>query len=102
VIYWGDLDTFGMKILSQLRRTLPHVRSVMMDATTMTGLARNAWRHEPEKDRYRGDISGLTEGEEAALALLRRGNHRIEQEHLRPGPGELCTLGIHRAEKSPG
>lgn len=98
VTYWGDLDSFGMKILSRLRRCVPNARSVMMDAETMTGIARGAWRSEPESDRYTGEIFHLTDAEQGALDLIRSGNKRIEQEHLRPGADDLSTLGIRRAK----
>jgi len=96
VTYWGDLDSFGMKILSRLRRSVPHTVSVMMDEATMTGIAREAWRPEPESDRYPGDIPGLTAPERGALDLIRSGNFRIEQEHLRPGPSEIEALGLRK------
>jgi hypothetical protein len=34
LFYWGDLDAQGFQILAQLRRSLPHVRSLMMDEAT--------------------------------------------------------------------
>lgn len=102
VVYWGDLDSFGLKILSRLRRTVPHAISVMMDASTMTGIASEAWRTEPESDRYTGTIDRLHNHEQAALDLIRAGNHRIEQEHLRPGPDELQSLGLKRAQPCMG
>jgi hypothetical protein len=34
IFYWGDLDTDGFKILSQLRSYFPHVISIMMDLKT--------------------------------------------------------------------
>lgn len=34
ILYWGDLDADGFKILSQLRSYFPHVISIMMDTKT--------------------------------------------------------------------
>jgi hypothetical protein len=34
VFYWGDLDSHGFEILSNLRRSFPHVVSLMMDENT--------------------------------------------------------------------
>jgi len=34
ILYWGDLDVHGFHILSRLRRTFPHVESLMMDRDT--------------------------------------------------------------------
>lgn len=96
VVYWGDLDSFGMKILSRLRQVLPQTSSTLMDIETMNGVARDLWRPEPQSDRYTGDVSGLTQDEQAALDLIRQGHHRIEQEHLRPKKHHLARLGLHR------
>lgn len=79
VQYWGDLDTYGFQILGQVRRVLPGVESVLMDAAT--------WRaHEglsvPEPRPFRGVIGYLTAGELAALALVRAGDRRLEQERI--------------------
>lgn len=94
VLYWGDLDSFGMKILSRLRQIVPNVISVLMDTHTMTGIARDAWRSEPESDRYTGDIEYLTPQEQGALDIIRSGNYRVEQEHLEPSEKTLKTLGL--------
>ncbi|RAX44306.1 hypothetical protein DQ354_15940 [Arthrobacter sp. AQ5-06] len=35
VLYWGDLDTHGFRILDQLRAVHPHVVSVLMDESAL-------------------------------------------------------------------
>ncbi|MGJ7538517.1 MULTISPECIES: Wadjet anti-phage system protein JetD domain-containing protein [unclassified Variovorax] len=35
VLYWGDIDTDGLKILSSARSHFPHTRSVLMDMSTL-------------------------------------------------------------------
>lgn len=35
VVYWGDLDPAGLAILAGLRRSLPNVRSILMDDITL-------------------------------------------------------------------
>lgn len=35
VLYWGDIDTHGFRILDQLRAVHPHVESVLMDEETL-------------------------------------------------------------------
>jgi hypothetical protein len=35
VVYWGDIDSHGLAILSGVRATVPHVRSVLMDLDTL-------------------------------------------------------------------
>lgn len=46
VLYWGDLDTHGFRILDQLRAAHPHVGSVLMDRATLLE-HRDAWGSEP-------------------------------------------------------
>ena len=50
VLYWGDLDTHGFRILDQLRAVHPHVASVLMDQETLLA-HRDAWGHEPSPSR---------------------------------------------------
>lgn len=78
-LYWGDLDTYGFQILGRLRAALPDVRSVLMDVATLTayrGLAVT------EPVPFRGAIGYLTAEEHRALAMLRTGDLRLEQERL--------------------
>lgn len=35
MVYWGDIDTHGFRILDRLRSILPHARSVLMDRETL-------------------------------------------------------------------
>lgn len=46
VLYWGDIDTHGFRILDQLRAVHPHVESVLMDEETLL-VHREAWGGEP-------------------------------------------------------
>lgn len=79
VLYWGDLDTYGFRILSLLRQVLPGVESVLMDRSTLE-------RYEAltvgEPKPYRSDISHLTRSENEALRLIRSGDLRLEQERV--------------------
>lgn len=36
LVYWGDIDTHGFRILDQLRSRVPGVRSLLMDEATLT------------------------------------------------------------------
>lgn len=63
VLYWGDLDTHGFRILDQLRAVHPHVVSVMMDEATLLA-HRDVWGSEPSPSR--AVLSRLT-AEESAL-----------------------------------
>lgn len=77
--YWGDLDTWGLLILGRVRATLPGVRSVLMDVETFDANQVFAVR---EPTPFRGEIGHLTMAELAALALVRDGDRRLEQERI--------------------
>lgn len=50
VLYWGDIDTHGFRILDQLRAVHPHVESVLMDQETLLA-HRDVWGAEPSPAR---------------------------------------------------
>ncbi len=90
VTYWGDLDTHGFAILSQLRTRLPAAASVLMDTETL-----DRWREltvtEPKPST--ASLAGLDDAERETLALLRAENLRLEQERI-PWPWVLTRLGL--------
>ena len=83
VYYWGDIDTHGFAILDQLRATLPHAQSLLMDRATL--LAHTAhWGEEPQP--LLRNLPWLT-AEEGALFDDLRDNRlqtrlRLEQERV--------------------
>lgn len=79
VLYWGDFDSHGFRILGRLRKVLPQVRSVLMDAGTLRD---HAHLTVDEPRPFRGEIGYLTAAELEALAELRRGDRRLEQERI--------------------
>lgn len=79
VLYWGDLDTHGLAILSRARQHLAHVESALMDRETLT---RHTHLVVPEPQPVRHDITHLTLSERDVLALLRDGDRRLEQERI--------------------
>lgn len=83
VLYWGDIDTHGFRILNQLRDTLPHSRSLLMDAATLRA-HQHLWGIEPSP--HIGELPNLTEHEQAVyqmLSTLESGkNLRLEQEQI--------------------
>ena len=80
VIYWGDLDSHGIAILSILRSYLPDVESVLMDEATLLA-HQDLWVPEPKPST--GTFAHLTGTEERALERLRAEGHvRIEQERI--------------------
>ncbi len=81
--YWGDIDTHGFAILNQLRRTLPHAQSMLMDERTLLE-HRALWGAEERPDC--ADLANLTVEERGVFERL-RGNHwgenvRLEQEKV--------------------
>jgi hypothetical protein len=84
VLYWGDIDTHGFRILDQLRAVHPHVQSVLMDEETLLA-HRDAWGREPSPSR--AELARLGVEERALYEAL--GNDafgssvRLEQELIR-------------------
>ncbi|WP_458113492.1 DUF2220 family protein [Arthrobacter sp. R1-13] len=84
VLYWGDLDTHGFRILDELRAVHYHVVSVLMDEATLLE-HRNVWGNEPQPTT--AALTRLTEDESALYQAL--GNRtfgqavRLEQELIR-------------------
>lgn len=79
VLYWGDLDTYGLSILSMVRQVLPQTESLLMDTATLLRFAALAGT---EPSPYRGPIGYLTDSEQQALAAIRSANRRLEQERI--------------------
>lgn len=83
VVYWGDLDSHGFRILDHLRARLPAVASVLMDPDTAR-VHLDLAVEEPEAVNFDG--ASLTPLERDSLALLREhsstGCLRVEQERI--------------------
>jgi len=83
VHYWGDIDTHGFAILSQLRAHLPHVQSLLMDRETLMAHPQQ-WGHEPTP--VLRDVPRLNAKEQALFDDLRYqrvgSSVRLEQERL--------------------
>ncbi|MDQ3764618.1 MAG: DUF2220 family protein [Actinomycetota bacterium] len=83
LVYWGDIDTHGFAILNQLRRTFGHVRSMLMDRTTLLA-HEGQWVSEPSPvnahlERLRTDEAALyTDLVEGAFGTT----VRLEQERV--------------------
>ncbi len=84
ILYWGDLDTHGFRILDQLRSVHPHVVSILMDEETLLA-HRDAWGHEPSPSR--AVLTRLTDVESAVYDALGSDEYgpavRLEQELIR-------------------
>jgi hypothetical protein len=77
--YWGDVDVEGLEILSRLRKTFPHARSVMMDEDAI-----HQWRHLTGLGTgRRAEVPAhLTPSERAAFRTCVEHNLRLEQERV--------------------
>lgn len=85
VVYWGDIDTHGFAILDRLRASMPHVRSLLMDESTLHA-HRDLWGSEDSDKRFVGELSRLTEAEQSLFGQLRDNvvgeRIRLEQERI--------------------
>lgn len=79
VFYWGDIDVDGFLILSRLRNLFPHIKSVLMDISTLN--------HDP-KLVIKGNGSkpapptNLSPAEAEAFLECLQDNRRLEQEKI--------------------
>lgn len=85
IVYWGDIDTHGFRILDRLRATLPRARSLLMDRATLDA-HQPLWGQEPADKRYTAALSRLTASETALFDELRYDRIaervRLEQERI--------------------
>ena len=85
IVYWGDIDTHGFRILDRLRATLPQARSLLMDRATLDA-HQPLWGQEPADKRHTGTLSRLTASETALFDELRHDRIaervRLEQERI--------------------
>lgn len=90
VIYWGDLDTHGFAILTQLRARYPRVESILMDAETLLAHPAQWVSEEHPTDR---PLSHLTDAEAALYRDLveDRYGRRVRLEQERINFTRVCT-----------
>lgn len=85
ILYWGDIDTHGFAILSRLRGYFPQTKSLLMDRDTLMA-HRGLWGREDDKKRFLGDLSRLSEAEQALFNDLKADRYghavRLEQERV--------------------
>jgi len=83
LIYWGDLDTHGFAILSRLRHSFPHARSMLMDRATLLA-HQTQWVTEPSPTT--ADLGLLTQAEQELYRALTTNELgpaiRLEQERV--------------------
>lgn len=82
IFYWGDIDTHGLDILSQIRGYFKQTKSVMMDFDTL-----NAFKDDWDRGEtiHKENLPNLTTEEEAVFKFVRADNVntiRLEQEKI--------------------
>lgn len=85
IIYWGDIDTHGFSILSQLRNHYPQIRSILMDQNTLQYF-KHLWVQESPEKCCNVELNYLTPEELETYQLLKNNdlgvNIRLEQERI--------------------
>ena len=79
VVYWGDVDVDGLRILSNMRKILPGLKSMLMDDQA---LAQHENQMVDGNGKLLAPIGILTDSENAALAKCGKENLRLEQEKI--------------------
>ena len=96
--YWGDIDTHGFAILSQLRGYFPQTLSFLMDRATLLNF-RQLWVEELDNKRFNGELANLTPEESSLFHELRDNKiadwvrleqERIDFEHLKHATSIVC------------
>ena len=83
IYYWGDIDTHGFAILSQMRGYFPLTQSILMDEKTLMRFKSLAV---VESKPFKGELLNLTEEEQKVFEGLKSDVYgealRIEQERI--------------------
>ncbi|MBL0711937.1 MAG: hypothetical protein JJV99_13140 [Colwellia sp.] len=84
--YWGDIDTHGFAILSQLRSYFPKVKSLLMDEATLLA-CKNVWGQEPAHKSHKAELlANLNNMEQTLYNNLKQNTWqpylRLEQEQI--------------------
>ncbi len=88
VAYWGDLDTWGFRMLAAARVQCPHLTPLLMDEQTFDAAQERAVV-EPERGERPGELSEAEQALFTRLAASERG--RLEQEFI---PRDLVTQAV--------
>lgn len=79
VYYWGDIDSHGLQILSQLRGYFPHVQPLMMDRATLDAFPEY---HVEAPESTVTELPHLTPAEQQLYHYLNTHRLRLEQERI--------------------
>lgn len=83
IIYWGDVDTYGLEILAHLRSVLPQTESVMMNRQTLEAFRGLAVAE--NRQASGAHVEHLRENEREVFDALKVGDLaglRLEQERI--------------------
>jgi hypothetical protein len=83
--YWGDIDTHGFAILSQIRSYFSNIESILMHEEVINNYKSMA-TEEPLAKRFMGELKYLTKNEENIFNNLKKNSYanefRLEQERI--------------------
>lgn len=82
IFYWGDIDTHGLKILSQIRGYFSNTKSIMMDFETLNAFKDDWGKGEPI---HESSLPNLNSDEQELFQFVRADNIntiRLEQEKI--------------------
>lgn len=79
IIYWGDIDSHGLQILSQLRDHFPQTKSMMMDFATLNQFEKEVGPGERTKASI---MEHLTKEELDLFEYVQNNKLRLEQEKI--------------------
>lgn len=84
IVYWGDIDTYGFSILSNIREAFPNAETRLMDLETLFAY-QNLWVQ--EESQFKGACERLTSAELDLFNDLRNNRYgqgvRLEQERIK-------------------
>ncbi|CAB3809900.1 hypothetical protein LMG28688_07077 [Paraburkholderia caffeinitolerans] len=91
VAYWGDMDTWGLKMLAKVREAIPSVTALLMNQDCFDRYAAELAVREPTPVGG-GRLAGVTESEGVFFEyLLAQERGRLEQEFL---PKDLVSAAL--------
>jgi hypothetical protein len=96
IFYWGDIDSHGFAILNQLRHSLPHAKSLLMDIDTLLE-HRDFWVKDVSAEHK--ELQNLNAAEQQLYQDLLSNKYalqvRLEQERINYEWCQSCINKIH-------
>ncbi len=89
--YWGDMDTWGLLMLSNARAVQPHITALLMNQAAFDDNCARFAVPEPQKAQPQAPFNLTREEGEFYMKLFMANNGRLEQEFL-PGSYVLKKL----------